>query len=75
MPLYGIRRTLRGNDSMPEDLKKVIEEIALKKILTKYPEAILYKSMITFSHNGTKASMNLDLLPPELSEKIEEMFK
>ncbi|MEO5592326.1 MAG: hypothetical protein ABIR15_05275 [Chitinophagaceae bacterium] len=60
---------------MLKDLKTVIEKITLKKIFNKYPEAILYQSMITFSHNGAKASMNLDLLPPELTKKIEEMFE
>ncbi|MEO5684128.1 MAG: hypothetical protein ABIQ88_15905 [Chitinophagaceae bacterium] len=60
---------------MLNDLKKTIEEIAFKKILRKYPEASEYKSMIKFSHNGNKASMDLDLLPHDLAQKIEELFK
>jgi hypothetical protein len=60
---------------MLTDLKKLIEAISLKKILHKYPEAAAYQSMITFSHIGSKASMDLHLLPPELVKKIEEMFE
>ena len=60
---------------MEIDSKKMIEEIALKKIIHHLPEAIAYQSKIKFLHNGHKASMNLDLLPPALAKQIAEMFE
>ena len=60
---------------MKSDLKKIIEEIALKKIMQKLPEAGSYKSKIKFNHTGHRASMNLDQLPPALARQIEEMFE
>ena len=44
---------------MKTDLKKIIEEIALKKIMHKFPEADVYKAKIKFNHTQHKASMNL----------------
>lgn len=60
---------------MKSDLKKIIEEIALKKIMHKFPEASHYTSKIKFNHTEHKASMNLDQLPPALARQIEEMFE
>ena len=60
---------------MKTDLKKTIEEIALKKIMHKFPEADQYKSKITFNHTGHRAIMNLDHLPPALARQIEDMFE
>ena len=60
---------------MKSDLKKIIEEIALKKIMHKFPEAGHYTSKIKFNHTEHKASMNLDQLPPALARQIEEMFE
>ena len=60
---------------MKTDLKKTIEEIALKKIMHKFPEVNAYKSKIKFDHTGHKASMNLDQLPPAMARQIEEMFE
>jgi hypothetical protein len=60
---------------MIADLKRIIEEITLKKIMHKFPEADAYRSMIKFNHTQNKASMNLDQLPPALARQIEEMFE
>ncbi len=60
---------------MKSDLKKIIEKIALKKIMHKFPEAGHYASKIKFNHTEHKASMNLDQLPPALARQIEEMFE
>lgn len=60
---------------MLKDLKTLIEEIALKKIFRNYPEAMEYRLMITFSHVGTRASINLDSLPASLAKKIEALFE
>ena len=60
---------------MKTDLKKIIEEIALKKIMHKFPEVNALKSKIKFNHTEHKASMNLDQLPPALARQIEEMFE
>jgi hypothetical protein len=60
---------------MKTDLKKIIEEITLKKIMHKFPEASDYQTKIKFSHTEHKASMNLDQLPPGLARQIEEMFE
>lgn len=54
--------------------KNVIENITLKKILRFYPEAVTYKSLISFTHANGKASLNLTLLPKDLAEKIRSLF-
>ncbi|MEP6748148.1 MAG: hypothetical protein ABJB86_10520 [Bacteroidota bacterium] len=60
---------------MLQDLKKTIEEIAFKKIFSKYPEAMEYKLLISFNHVGNKASINLDQLPADLMKKIALLFE
>lgn len=60
---------------MKSDLKKIIEEIALKKIMHQFPEAGRYTSKIKFNHSAHKASMNLDGLPPALARQIAELFE
>ena len=60
---------------MKTDLKRIIEEIALKKIMHRFPEVNVYKSKITFNHSQHGASMNLDQLPHALARQIEEMFE
>jgi hypothetical protein len=62
-------------NNMETDLKKIIEEIALKKIIHHLPQASAYQSKIKFHHAGHKASMDLDQLPPEMARQIAEMFE
>jgi hypothetical protein len=60
---------------MEADLKKMMEEIALKKIVRKIPDAEDYKTLIKFRHSENKILMDLDALPADLAKQIDELFQ
>ncbi len=54
--------------------RAVVEKITLKKISEQVPEAGPFMSKISFVHDQNGLHLNLQLLPPELANKIESIF-
>lgn len=57
---------------MKTDTKKIIEQIAIKKIVRHFPE--VNTSRIRFVHSLHKVKMDLDELPSPQAKKVEALF-
>jgi hypothetical protein len=54
--------------------RKMIEEIGIKMILQKIPDASKFVKLIKFVHEGERVSLDLRLLPQETATQIRLIF-